>query len=52
MSRRHAYVALKWFEYDSSYRGREKDVYEHLRKVMSGHTGSILVRRAIDDFQT
>lgn len=39
------------FEHDSGHGRREKEVYEHLRNVKSRHTGSILVRRAIDDFQ-
>jgi hypothetical protein len=36
---------------DSDHGRREKEVYKHLKNVKSGHTGSMLVRRAIDDFQ-
>lgn len=39
------------YEHDSSHGRREKEVYSHLRNVKSSHTGSVLVRRAIDDFQ-
>ncbi|KAJ5900246.1 protein kinase [Penicillium subrubescens] len=47
----HAYVTLKMYEHDSSHGRREKEVYKHLGNVKSSHTGSVLVRRAIDDFQ-
>ncbi|KAJ5948102.1 protein kinase [Penicillium verhagenii] len=47
----HAYVTLKMYEHDSSNGQREKEVYDHLRTIKSSHTGSILVRRAIDDFK-
>lgn len=50
-SRQHAYVTLKMYEHDSSHGQREKQVYEHLRNTKSSHTGSLLVRRAIDDFE-
>lgn len=49
-SRQHAYVTLKMYEFDSSHGQREKEVYEQLRNAKSSHTGSMLVRRAIDDF--
>lgn len=39
------------YEHDSSHGRREKEVYKHLGNVKSSHTGSMLVRRAIDDFQ-
>ncbi|PIG85343.1 serine/threonine protein kinase [Aspergillus arachidicola] len=47
----HAYVTLKVYECDPSHARREKDVYKHLKNVKSSHTGSMLVRRAMDDFQ-
>lgn len=45
------YGALKMYEHDSSHGRREKEVYKHLGNVKSSHTGSILVRRAVDDLQ-
>ncbi|KAL3462503.1 protein kinase [Aspergillus heterothallicus] len=47
----HVYVTLKMYEHDSSHGRREKEVYSHLRNIKSSHTGSMLVRRAIDDYQ-
>ncbi|KAE8408655.1 protein kinase [Aspergillus pseudonomiae] len=47
----HAYVTLKMYGHGSSHGRREKEIYEHLRNVKSSHTGSLLVRQAIDDFQ-
>ncbi|KAE8322327.1 kinase-like domain-containing protein [Aspergillus sergii] len=47
----HAYVTLKVYECGPSHARREKDVYKHLRNVKSSHIGSMLVRRAMDDFQ-
>ncbi|KAJ6150677.1 protein kinase [Penicillium chermesinum] len=46
----HEYVTLKIYEHDSSPGKREKEVYQHLRSIQSSHKGSVLVRRAIDDF--
>ncbi|KAL4890117.1 protein kinase [Aspergillus ambiguus] len=37
--------------HDSSHGRIETEVYKHLRNVKSSHIGSVLVRRAIDDFQ-
>ncbi|PLB44857.1 protein kinase [Aspergillus steynii IBT 23096] len=47
---RHVYVTLKTYEQGSSHGRREKEIYEYLRAIKSSHTGSLLVRRAVDDF--
>ncbi|KAJ6036015.1 kinase-like domain-containing protein [Penicillium herquei] len=47
----HDYVVLKLFEHDSGHGKREKEIYNHLATLNSTHTGSFLVRRALDDFQ-
>ncbi|KAJ5682377.1 protein kinase [Penicillium macrosclerotiorum] len=39
------------YEHSSSHGRREREVYKYLRNVKSRHTGFVLVRRAIDDFQ-
>ena len=39
------------YEHDSDHGRREKEVYDHFRRVKSSLTGSILVRHALDDFQ-
>lgn len=39
------------YEHDSSQGRRETEVYKHLQDVKSSHTGSLLVRHALDDFQ-
>ncbi|KAJ5577537.1 protein kinase [Penicillium hispanicum] len=49
--KQHVYVALKVYECDSDHGKREKKMYDHLRNVKTNHTGSILVRHALDDFQ-
>lgn len=50
-NRQHTYVTLKIHEHDSSHGKGEKEVYKHLRNIKSSHTGSVRVRRAIDDFR-
>ncbi|RDW61134.1 putative Serine protein kinase [Aspergillus mulundensis] len=47
----HVYVTLKMCEHGSSHGRREQEVYKHLRDIKTSHVGSMLVRRAIDDFQ-
>ncbi|KAB8256306.1 kinase-like domain-containing protein [Aspergillus pseudonomiae] len=47
----HAYVALRIFEHDSGHGKRETEIYNHLTTLNSSHTGSFLVRSALDDFQ-
>ncbi|KAJ5638827.1 protein kinase [Penicillium herquei] len=47
----HVYATLKMYDHESSHGRREKDVYKHIGSIKSSHTGSILVRRAIDDFE-
>ncbi|KAJ0415775.1 protein kinase [Aspergillus carlsbadensis] len=47
----HEYITLKVFERDSKHGERETKVYKHLQSIDSDHTGSILVRQALDDFQ-
>ncbi|CEJ60619.1 hypothetical protein PMG11_09188 [Penicillium brasilianum] len=45
------YVTLKLYEHDSAHAKREIMVYEHLKGLKSCHTGTILVRTALDKFQ-
>ncbi|KAJ5712315.1 protein kinase [Penicillium malachiteum] len=47
----HVYATPKMYNHESSHGRREKDVYKHIGSLKSSHTGSILVRRAIDDFE-
>ncbi|KAJ5152062.1 protein kinase [Penicillium capsulatum] len=47
----HIYVTMKIYERDSAHGQRETQVYKHLASIKSNHTGSILVRTALDDFQ-
>lgn len=42
---------MKIFERDSGHGKREKEIYNHLTTLNSTHTGSSLVRNALDDFQ-
>lgn len=49
--RQHTYVTLKMYERDSSHGERETQIYKHLASIKSNHTGSLLVRAALDDFQ-
>jgi hypothetical protein len=39
------------YERDSTHGKREVQVYNYLKSVKSSHTGAILVRTALDDFQ-
>ncbi|KAI2786069.1 hypothetical protein POX_h09835 [Penicillium oxalicum] len=49
--REHVYVTLKLYERDSTHAQREIQVYKHLKCLKSSHTGSILARNFLDQFQ-
>lgn len=42
---------MKLYERDSSHAKREIEAYEHLKRLKSSHTGTILVRTVLDKFQ-
>lgn len=42
---------MKIFERDSGHGKREKEIYNHLAKLKSSHTGSLLVRSTRDHFE-
>ncbi|KAK9384675.1 hypothetical protein V1515DRAFT_610833 [Lipomyces mesembrius] len=47
----HQYVTLKVYERDSTQGLRELQVYRYLNALTTSHTGSLLVRTSLDDFE-
>ena len=50
-NRAHRYVTLKVCERNSTQARREIEVYQHLNKITTRHTGSRLVRTLLDTFE-
>lgn len=51
INRGHQYVTLKVCERDSTQGHRERRVYRQMNMLTTSHTGALLVRTSLDDFE-